>query len=224
MPILGFRGLLQGIRDCGENWFLVLRCSALGSFMGMIPGIGASVIDWPDGVPRLSATQMPSAAVSQRFNGTGRARPRIVAGLARDLSAIASVRASAADRRFTLVVGALNGFEEAQRAIHIFSNELPQRSTMKGEVLRAYVEQIDAMVGSIVRDFPDHMVVIVSPSGPVASPLAATPYALLRDWISSEDPGADDGFVLMTGGGIGHPEKQTEDSLRSQCARQAGGA
>ena len=39
-------GLLQGIRDCAENWFLVLRCSALGSFMGMIPGIGAAVIDW----------------------------------------------------------------------------------------------------------------------------------------------------------------------------------
>jgi TctA family transporter len=39
-------GLLQGIRDCGANWFLVLRCSALGSFMGMIPGIGAAVIDW----------------------------------------------------------------------------------------------------------------------------------------------------------------------------------
>src|ERR1700761_2335114 len=39
-------GLLQGIRDCFDNWFLVLRCSALGSFMGMIPGIGAAVIDW----------------------------------------------------------------------------------------------------------------------------------------------------------------------------------
>ena len=39
-------GLLQGIRDCFRNWFLVLRCSALGSFMGMIPGIGAAVIDW----------------------------------------------------------------------------------------------------------------------------------------------------------------------------------
>ncbi|HEX5278497.1 MAG TPA: tripartite tricarboxylate transporter permease [Micropepsaceae bacterium] len=39
-------GLLQGIRDCAANWFLVLRCSALGSFMGMIPGIGAAVIDW----------------------------------------------------------------------------------------------------------------------------------------------------------------------------------
>src|SRR5438270_13527765 len=39
-------GLIQGIRDCFENWFLVLRCSALGSCMGMIPGIGAAVIDW----------------------------------------------------------------------------------------------------------------------------------------------------------------------------------
>src|ERR1051326_3871809 len=39
-------GLLQGVRDCFHNWFLVLRCSALGSFMGMIPGIGAAVIDW----------------------------------------------------------------------------------------------------------------------------------------------------------------------------------
>jgi TctA family transporter len=39
-------GLLQGIKDCFSNWFLMLRCAALGSFMGMIPGIGASVIDW----------------------------------------------------------------------------------------------------------------------------------------------------------------------------------
>src|SRR5262250_470912 len=39
-------GLLQGIKDCFSNLFLLLRCASLGSFMGMIPGIGASVIDW----------------------------------------------------------------------------------------------------------------------------------------------------------------------------------
>src|SRR5262245_17484504 len=39
-------GLAQGIKDCFDNWFLVVRCSALGSTMGAIPGIGASVIDW----------------------------------------------------------------------------------------------------------------------------------------------------------------------------------
>jgi TctA family transporter len=39
-------GLLLGARDCFTHWFLVLRCSWIGSVMGAIPGIGASVIDW----------------------------------------------------------------------------------------------------------------------------------------------------------------------------------
>jgi TctA family transporter len=39
-------GLFQGVKDCFTHWFLVLRCSALGSFLGAIPGIGAAVIDW----------------------------------------------------------------------------------------------------------------------------------------------------------------------------------
>lgn len=37
---------LQGIRDVLKNWTLVIRCSAIGSLLGSIPGIGASVIDW----------------------------------------------------------------------------------------------------------------------------------------------------------------------------------
>ena len=39
-------GMLLGIKDCMDNWFLILRCSWIGSAMGAIPGIGASVIDW----------------------------------------------------------------------------------------------------------------------------------------------------------------------------------
>ncbi|HTH98692.1 MAG TPA: tripartite tricarboxylate transporter permease [Stellaceae bacterium] len=39
-------GLMDGVRDCFRNWFLVLRCAGLGSAMGAVPGIGASVIDW----------------------------------------------------------------------------------------------------------------------------------------------------------------------------------
>ena len=39
-------GMLLGVQDCMKNWFLILRCSWLGSAMGAIPGIGASVIDW----------------------------------------------------------------------------------------------------------------------------------------------------------------------------------
>jgi len=39
-------GMMLGVRDCMKHWFLILRCSWIGSVMGAIPGIGASVIDW----------------------------------------------------------------------------------------------------------------------------------------------------------------------------------
>ena len=37
---------LIGIMDSFRNWWLIIRCSAIGSFLGSIPGIGASIIDW----------------------------------------------------------------------------------------------------------------------------------------------------------------------------------
>ncbi|HTS40124.1 MAG TPA: tripartite tricarboxylate transporter permease [Xanthobacteraceae bacterium] len=36
----------QGVRDCFTHWWLVLRCGALGTALGAIPGIGSAVIDW----------------------------------------------------------------------------------------------------------------------------------------------------------------------------------
>ncbi len=37
---------LEGVRDVLRNWWLVLRCSGIGTLLGSIPGIGANVIDW----------------------------------------------------------------------------------------------------------------------------------------------------------------------------------
>ena len=39
-------GWLKGLKDFLKNKFLVLRCSFIGSFIGLIPGIGGSCIDW----------------------------------------------------------------------------------------------------------------------------------------------------------------------------------
>ena len=39
-------GQREGVRDSLKNWWLVLRCGAIGAGLGAIPGIGASVIDW----------------------------------------------------------------------------------------------------------------------------------------------------------------------------------
>ncbi|EAR51889.1 hypothetical protein OG2516_16349 [Oceanicola granulosus HTCC2516] len=37
---------LAGARDAVRNWWLVLRCASIGTFLGSIPGLGANVIDW----------------------------------------------------------------------------------------------------------------------------------------------------------------------------------
>ncbi len=44
MPLKG--SLLQGMMDAIRNWWLVLRVSFLGIWVGIIPGLGAQVVDW----------------------------------------------------------------------------------------------------------------------------------------------------------------------------------
>lgn len=40
------RGKWRGVRDIFVNWFGVLRSSTLGVFVGLIPGLGSTVVDW----------------------------------------------------------------------------------------------------------------------------------------------------------------------------------
>jgi TctA family transporter len=39
-------GLWQGVKDTFKNWWLVLRCSIVGVWIGILPGLGSSVADW----------------------------------------------------------------------------------------------------------------------------------------------------------------------------------
>jgi TctA family transporter len=41
-----YSGQWQGVKDCMENWWLIMRCSWIGGGIGSIPGISASVVDW----------------------------------------------------------------------------------------------------------------------------------------------------------------------------------
>ena len=38
--------MMTGIRDAGRNWWLVLRSTAIGAYVGMLPGLGGSIVDW----------------------------------------------------------------------------------------------------------------------------------------------------------------------------------
>jgi TctA family transporter len=39
-------GVWEGVRDTFRHWFLVLRCSAVGTFVSVIPGLGAATTQW----------------------------------------------------------------------------------------------------------------------------------------------------------------------------------
>ena len=43
-PLKG--GQLQGVKDVIKNWWLVIRCSLVGVYVGILPGLGSSVADW----------------------------------------------------------------------------------------------------------------------------------------------------------------------------------
>lgn len=45
--VLGAKGgWFRGLKDWLQNWWLSLRCAAIGCLVGALPGLGGSVIDW----------------------------------------------------------------------------------------------------------------------------------------------------------------------------------
>ncbi|MYG25697.1 MAG: tripartite tricarboxylate transporter permease, partial [Boseongicola sp. SB0677_bin_26] len=39
-------GLMKGVGDALRNWWLVLRSTAIGAYVGLLPGLGGSIVDW----------------------------------------------------------------------------------------------------------------------------------------------------------------------------------
>ncbi len=193
--------------DALPLWTLVGRLSFRSAVVNW-PSVtsGATTVVTDNTVRSTSHPQRIPPPVVQKFNGAGIARDRVVAGLAIDENAVAVVRNLAVLHANELDVVDLDGFSTAQRAMHIYRNALPPRSSANGEVLRAYVQQLDAMLRGLARDFPDHLLVVVSPCGPQAPELPVAPYALVREVLASDEAGSNDGFVLMTGAVAAHRE------------------
>lgn len=160
----------------------------------------SDLVAWPgvETAPYRGAALLNAA---RRFDAAGAARQTILDSLARDLGAIDAVRGDAA-----LTVVALEGFETAQRALHIYLNELPERGSVNGDAMRAYVLELDAALAALRQKHPQHTIVVCSPSAVVPPPLPANIWALAMNALRRSDPGADDGFVLVTGPNAAHRE------------------
>ena len=173
----------------------------------------ASVVAWPSsresGATRVitdraivqSVNAPLDPAIALRFERTNAERTRITTALGNDMESASQLRGT-----FALEVLALEGFADAQKALHVFSNVLPDRGTTNGDALRAYAQQLDNVLAGIAKRNPEHLIVVCSPSGvvPPDLPVDIWSIAVRRFWRS--DPGADDGFVLLAGADIAHEE------------------
>jgi putative tricarboxylic transport membrane protein len=39
-------GIINGMKDAATHWWLGLRCTFIGVYVGMLPGLGGSIVDW----------------------------------------------------------------------------------------------------------------------------------------------------------------------------------
>ena len=39
-------GILTGMRDARRHWWLATRCTIIGTYIGLLPGLGGSIVDW----------------------------------------------------------------------------------------------------------------------------------------------------------------------------------
>jgi putative tricarboxylic transport membrane protein len=69
------RGVLQGIKDTFHHIFLTIRCALIGTFIGVMPGLGGAVAQW---VAYAHATQ--SAKTPEERAGFGKGDVRGVLG------------------------------------------------------------------------------------------------------------------------------------------------
>ena len=160
----------------------------------------SDLVTWP-GVETASYRGAALLNAARRFDAAAGARQTILDSLARDIGALDAVRGDAA-----LTVVALEGFSISQRALHIYLNELPERGSANGDAMRAYVLELDGALAALRQKHPQHTIVICSPSAVVPPPLPANIWALATNALRRDEPGADDGFVLVTGPNAAHRE------------------
>ena len=92
----------------------------------------------------------------------------------------------------------LNGFSESLSELGV-DNILPARSVQQGEAIRAYLTHLDRFLSELEQAHSDMVIVVVSGSARRAPDLPTTPLAFANFFLERNDPGSDDGFLLLHG-------------------------
>lgn len=160
---------------------------------------------WPRSLAGSAETfrvsiQRIDAPLALRFDviGSNERKRRVLNALAEDLSAEAATRSLFNPQQFTLTTLSLNGFSESLSELGV-DNILPARSLQQGEAIRAYLTHLDRFLSELEQAHPDMVIAVVSGSARRAPDLPTTPLAFVNFFLERNDPGSDDGFLLLHG-------------------------
>lgn len=163
-------------------------------------GVPATVLGWeggPGAEGDLHGDRAAQRDAEQLLAGSGSTarRAELSRELARDLAAIRA--AAAADREPRMIAVELTSASAAQRALELSDNRLPPRHTPEGEVLRSLLTALDRALSQLAPH--DGILAIASPSAAYPPALPATLSGVARAFEESQDPGVDDGFLILHG-------------------------
>lgn len=156
-----------------------------------------------------NATVVPESISSAASKLTARRRTPLLRSVRADLSAAASLAGVARERSHSVATVSLNMLADAPRLLGVDGNDLPSASTPAGGTIRAYVEEVDRILGDLARTRPDAVIMVVSPAAPNAPAIPDSPIRALGTILAPPDPGTADGFFLIRGRHVVHAANAT---------------
>lgn len=150
---------------------------------------------------RLQQARNAASEISERFPALAAIQNMAFASaLTSDVAAAETALEAASRHDWALILVSLNGLDAFYRSLDVGENELPLHASPEGHALRGYIGEVDRLLARISDRFPEADLFVVSPSGPDPRQIPADILDFLHVWLTREEPGSADGFVLATGG------------------------
>lgn len=123
----------------------------------------------------------------------------LIAAVRVDVDRIHSAKGSGAD----LTAIDLESLDRSIEILDIEGNRLPARHTREGEIIRSLLSLLDREIEGFHESRTIRgILLVVSPSAPEPPVLPGSVPGLFRAFGEAQDPGVDDGLLILSGGGV----------------------
>ncbi|WP_305985916.1 tripartite tricarboxylate transporter permease [Roseibium sp. MMSF_3544] len=188
----------QGMADAVRNWWLALRCSAIGVYIGMIPGIGGAVVDWIAYGHALQSTKNPESY------GTGDVRgviaPEAANNAVRGGSLIPTVAFGVPGSAMNALLLSALLIQGLQPGAQMLTTQLPMTYSMVWNIVLANI-----IAAGLLMVMANHIAKLSFVSGHLIVPIVVL-FVFMGAWLTMAELG--DWISLLVFGALGYLMKR----------------